>query len=464
MVRPTDAGPARIVTGVVTDAEGKPLAGAGVWLPVRHVTSTETLTATARSDEAGRFRLAVPEAWLPTDVMRQESTIWAYAPGHAIGTVNAYKQLFGDKADQACLVALPPVSNISFVVLSAEGEPAFGATVAPRHFQTERAYEFLPGELLQQITATADREGRVRFPALTREGIDAMTVNFAGHGKQVFRVGMVSGSGLTRAGRFSMRSTDPAEREIHLRSVGRIEGRIVADQLELTRRMVVTVESDSLTDGEWPLVTKGVAEATVDEQGRFVIPEIADGRLHVYSACDKRLPVQPELPKEEDLVLLERETLQLEIPLEMCVRVHGIVRAEDTGRPIAGAVVWVSYGERHQGDQVVTDENGAYSAYALPGKLAVHILYLPGRYAQLGEPWVKSITVQQGVDELELPTIDVVPTTILTGKLLDHRGKPMPARGLAATSATGCTDSAKRMLVGPSSCRAFRLASSWSDS
>ncbi len=236
---------------------------------------------------------------------------------------------------------------------------------------------------------------------------------------------MVSGSGLTKSARFSMRSTDPAEREIRLRSVGRIEGRIVADQLELTRGMVVTVESDSLMEPEEPLVTKGVAEATVNEQGRFVIPEIADGRIHVYSACDKRLPVQPRLPNEEDLVLLERETLQLEIPLEMCARVHGIIRAADTGRPIAGAVVWVYYGAPHQGDQVVTDENGAYSAFALPGKLAVQILYLPGQYEQLGEPWIKNYTVPPEVDEFALPTIDVVPTTTLTGKLLDRDGRPM---------------------------------------
>ncbi len=131
VVRPSDAGPAKVVTGVVTDFEGKPLAGAQVWLPIYRLTSTETLTATVRSDDEGRFRLTIPEAWLPSNVMRRESTVWAYAPGHAIGTVNAYKQLFRDNTEQPCVVALPPVSDISFVLLSAEGQPAVGATAAP---------------------------------------------------------------------------------------------------------------------------------------------------------------------------------------------------------------------------------------------------------------------------------------------------------------------------------------------
>jgi hypothetical protein len=91
--RPTipsaDAGPTKTIKGMVTDVGGKPVADAQVWFPARWVNPFETLTATARCDDQGRFNLAVPEVWLPTEITKRNPIIWAYAPGHAIGSVNA---------------------------------------------------------------------------------------------------------------------------------------------------------------------------------------------------------------------------------------------------------------------------------------------------------------------------------------------------------------------------------------
>jgi beta-lactamase regulating signal transducer with metallopeptidase domain/peroxiredoxin len=413
-------GPVKTITGIVVDAEGKAVAGAQVWLPVRWVLPTkslafmpsECLTATARCDDQGRFHLAVPEAWLPQEVgMGPVSPIWAYASGHAIGAASAYAQLlYGETTDEPCTIELPPASDISFVVRSADNQPAAGAKLAPEFFQTKEGFGVLPSELLDLITATTDADGRARLPALSREGIEAVAVTFAGYGKQVFRVGKMNNA--MPYWQPGMKPTDPAEHEIMLRRAGRIEGHIVADQVELTRGMFVSVRTAIKGHGTVPFETQGKAIARVDERGRYVIPEIAYGDVRDVSAtCDMRLPVRPRLPQWNQFTLLEGQTLQIDIPLEMAVRVGGVVRAKDTGDPLAGVMVSVPYKQGLQEeDWVVTDEHGRYSAFVLAGDVQVQIISRASGYEKADRPWADSpLKVPQGVQEFELPVIEVDP-------------------------------------------------------
>jgi hypothetical protein len=222
-----------------------------------------------------------------------------------------------------------------------------------------------------------------------------------------------------------MKSTDPPEQTLRLRPVGRIEGRIATDQLQLTRDMYVSVETSALQRRDNLRDATGIALVKVDDQGRFVIPEIADGRVEVFATCDERLPVRVRLPERGKLTLLEGETGTIEIPLEMAVRVHGVVRAKDTQKPLAGVTLSVRYGVGRQGDQTITNEKGEYSALALAGEVYVHLIGLPTGYQQLGEPWNERRTVPVDAKEYEWPTIDVIRSTEITGKLIDRDGKPM---------------------------------------
>jgi hypothetical protein len=223
-----------------------------------------------------------------------------------------------------------------------------------------------------------------------------------------------------------LKSTDPPEQTLQLRPVGRIEGRIAVDQLELTRGMFVSIETtdaDNVTDLR---AATGVATVKVDDQGRFVIPEIAEGEVEIDTHSDERLPVRPRLPDRGELVLSAGETASLEIPLEMAVRVQGVVRDKDTGKPISGVTLSVRYGVIRQGDWAVTNENGEYSAPALSGPVYVHLISVPEGYIQLGSPSADRRTVPDDVKEYEWPPIEVVRSFEIAGKLIDADGKPMP--------------------------------------
>jgi hypothetical protein len=110
----------------------------------------------------------------------------------------------------------------------------------------------------------------------------------------------------------------------------------------------------------------------------------------------------------------------------MAVRVYGVVRAKDTGKPLGGVTLSMRYGAGRQGDWAVTDENGAYSAPALAGSAYVQLIALPEGYIQLGSPSAEQRKIPADVTEYEWPPIEVVRSASVTGKLIDAEGKPMP--------------------------------------
>ncbi len=407
---PNKAGPARTLTGTVVDAQGNGVPAARVWWPARWVSPFTTLTSSATCDAQGRFELKVPEAWavIPTGSY-PNPVLWAYAPGHAIGTANASAQIYGDKPNDPCRIELPPATDLSLVVQKPDGAPAVGAKVRPPHFKTIRAYDYVPTELAELVTATTDAGGRALLPALTVDEIFDLEIQCPGYGTQKIRA--------------DMRSTAPHEQKTTLRPVGRIEGQFLTDQLELVRGAFVSIETDALpSDIRSP---HGHAMVNVDADGRFAIPEIAVGQLNLTARIDERLPVRPRLPRRGQTMLLAGETVALEIPLERTVRVHGVVRAKDTGKPIAGATVSLQHDERALREQSTTDDEGRYEAYVLAGKVYRQLINTPGGYRQLGAAWNQAETVPAGVDSFELPVIEVSPTRSLTGKLVDADGKPL---------------------------------------
>jgi hypothetical protein len=413
----TPAGPAapkgatKTLTGTVLDSKGQRVKEGRVWLPVKSLNPWETLTASCNLNASDPFRLTFPEEWLPSDDTMRNPIVWAYASGHAIGTASASDQLFGAEPAKPFTIELPPAGDLSFVVLLPNGKPAVGARVEPEHFKTQRAYDFVPRALVDVVAAKTDAEGRAAMPALTRDGVHTIDVKMAGFGTQQFRC--------------NMKSTDPPEQTLRLRDVGRLEGRIATDQLELARDVFVSVQTTPLDHLRAFRQATGIAMVKVDNQGRFAIPEIAGGRVQLMARCDERLPVRARLP-ESTITLLSGETTNINIPLERAVRVHGVVRAKDTQKPLAGVKVALRYNVGQQGDYALTNEKGEYSALGLAGEVYVHLISIPDGYEQLGEAWSERRTVPADAQDFTWPAIDVVPTIEVVGKLVDREGKPMP--------------------------------------
>lgn len=401
----------KIVRGRVVDASGMPVNDARLCLPVRFEPHR---VAEAKTNEAGRFELSFPADWVSPRVGGSDWIIWAYAPGHGITTQSAFTQV-RENAEEEIKVKLTPESNIRFKVLAPTGEPLAGALVQPRHYKTQRAYDLVPEEMLPSVGARTSDDGIATLSALQPELLHSVQAISDKFGKQGIRVD---------------RDREQAVREIRLRETGKIEGRLTGGLPEWRRgvRLVFSVDNRD----EWS-DTDGEARVLTDNDGHFEVPVITSGGpVHAYVRLDPSLPVRPRL--NDNLFLQAGETLKLEIPLIPTVTVHGKIQAKDSGKPIANAEISLGYGGYHQSEQVVTDEEGRYEGRVLPGPLRAHVIVLPGGYVQLGEPWAEPHQVPAEAEKFELPTIEVVGTHKLTGRLVGSSDEPLPATQLMAVA------------------------------
>ncbi len=415
--------PQRSVTGRVIDQDGKPIADADVFLPIRWSSGTNYLTAQTKSMKDGTFELKFPTEWIPGDAdqipMEIQTTVWAYAKGHSIGVESAFKQL-RDRSGEACEIRLGPPTDTKFTVLLPDGLPAVGVRVAPQHFLGgQGAYDYVPAAIVAMTSTTTDNAGRAALPAYPIQKMLNVNVISDDLGTQQFaHFAKVNPDG----------SRDRSGEELKLQPVGRIEGRVIADQSELFRDMVIYIETQF--DPTSSPACRGQAMVTVDREGRFVIPQIAGGMVELMVAqLDNRLPVQPRLPMDNELEVVPRRTTRIEIPLEMTIPVHGLIRIKGSNAPVAGATISVGYGVGHQSDTVKSDAAGKYTARVLPGKVGMQVIHVPNYDAtQLSDSRTAKYDVPEDSTDFELPPIELTKTKTLSGRLLDAAGKPLPER------------------------------------
>lgn len=399
----------KVVRGRVVDEAGKPVGGAKLWLPLRY---EPRRVVEGKTDDSGQFELKLPGDWLSPRAVGSGWTIWAYSPGSGIATDSPFDVIRG-KNQREIEIKLPPEADVGFKVLTPAGKPLAGALVQPQHYKTSVAFNLVPEEMLSSVGARTDASGVATLPAVEPKPLHSIQVVSDEFGKQSLRVD---------------NDQHRAVREIRLRESGRIEGRLIGERPEWLRgvRLAFTTDNrDEWTD------TQGEAKVVTNKDGHFEVPKIASGGpLRSYVRLDPSLPVRPRL--KDDFYLAPGETLQMEIPLVPAPKVYGKVRAKDSGKPIAGAEISLGYGGFRQSDQAVTDDEGRFEGRALPGPVRVHIISLPDGYVQLGEPWAESYDVPGKVTEFELPTVEVVRTHKLTGRLVDDKDQPVTITQLVA--------------------------------
>jgi RNA polymerase sigma factor (sigma-70 family) len=404
----------KLVTGLVLDANGKPVAGASVWMPTA---PDETDTPQASTDASGRYRLSVPAAWDRIPMHQRQAIVWAYAPGHQIATASAYEVLQG-KARSVDLT-LGPATDTSFLVLGPDGRPVAGAVVEPYHIKTPSAYDFPPKLMQPVLRAVTDAGGRASLPAVSREGFLTVQVTAGSLGSQQLRL-------LDKA-------SEPAQRIVRLRPAARVEGRLLADRPEQLKGLkIYSTTSDSADRQEGQNQTTGSAEVVADERGMFTIPSIATGSLQLGVRLDEALPVRPRFP--ESLVIRPGGVNHVDITMEKAVRVRGVIRIKGSGKPVPGASVHVYYGSAQQGDTPVTDAEGRYESHVLAGDVRMQIIAMPQDLVQLGEPWNERHKVPSNVEVFDLPAIELVPGRSIKGRLVRGQDQPVAKARIAASA------------------------------
>jgi hypothetical protein len=182
------------------------------------------------------------------------------------------------------------------------------------------------------------------------------------------------------------------------------------------------------------LEASGQAELHVDADGRFVIPEIAAGQVMLRAQiADERLPVRPRLIDNNQVEVVPGDTTRIEIPMEMLVKVHGMIRVKETGKPVAGATMIVGSNHYSLSDKVWSDANGQYSATALPGDVDVRVIDVPTKgVRQSNDSQEAHYEIPEDATEFELPVVEVEKCKNVAGLLLDKDGKPAPMSSVQA--------------------------------
>ena len=164
------------LNGTVVDSDGRPVAGATVWLGDTIATrEVPEVLATAQTDDRGRFRLDRADDLVGRGGM-WSPTLWAYHPGARV----AFHEFKGNlpKADEPVRLALGPPAATALRVLQPDGKPVKGARVrlVQAHFKAPRP----PDQMLDRLAATTDADGRATLDGLAPADVSWLDVTAPG--------------------------------------------------------------------------------------------------------------------------------------------------------------------------------------------------------------------------------------------------------------------------------------------
>jgi hypothetical protein len=424
---------AKTITGRILDDQGRPISGAAVWMPVWFESKADK-TSHATADRQGNFVLTVHDAWSRSPIHERQPVIWAYASGHRIASANASLALSGKP--ESVDLTLGPVTDTSFIVFGPDGRPAVGAVVEPYRILAPYAIVPPPAAMLPAIRSVADETGHALLPAIPREGFRNVKVTTNSLGEQ----------------QLSLRghASEPAQRDVRLRPAGRIEGHIVAARPEWTRGVKIYLSTLSPSDPDGQAVpippepfghaadhTEGLAEVITGDDGTFIVPAIAEGKLILYAIVDQALPIRQR--PIGDVVIRSNQTTKLAIFLQKAVRVRGAIRVTVSHEPVVGASISIAYGlgdgqKKIQPDgtsMCVSDAIGRFETYIMPGDAGISVFGMPEPFVRLeGPTFVPFGRVADDAETVELPPIEVARGVTITGRLVDAQDRPMAHAGL----------------------------------
>jgi protocatechuate 3,4-dioxygenase beta subunit len=404
-------------SGTVTDANSRPVPGAELVLAetvLPQGTRPEVFDR-GRSDEAGRFRLRLPGEPAERYGARKLLALWAHRPGLRVACRIVPRDWPAD-GEPLQLVLRPP-DKLALRVLGPDDTPVTGARVTAARVLDRP----LPAVVADAVAGFTDRDGRADLTAFAPDELDVVEVSAPAFGTQRLALPRPDTGGV---------------RTLRLAAVGRLEGRVTADDPRAVRGLVIHARtwadpSDAPVTW-WFRVDEdpgvgGFAEAVTDAEGRFAIPALAEGTLTLTFVPHQGLPYRGRFPARPDLGA--GKTTRMEVPLARAVRMQGVVREQGTGKPIPNAAVMVDWSA--EAPRVRTDAAGRYSAYVVGQSVTPHIPALPRGY-YFAASVLPSLPLPAGAAEVAAKPFVLARGATLTGRVLDEHGRPLPAAAVAA--------------------------------
>ncbi len=203
------------LSGLVEDSAGKPLPGVVVRLSAGWGPDGTTPTlARATTDGRGRFAVLIPEGVPRSGPSLEMLSVWAYRAGAAPGRIHVTLSSESDREE--IRLTLPRARTRRLIVSRPDGKPLQRATLKPSSMgpsdqKIVRYYLGVPDELADQLALRTDQEGKVDILYLGENDAPLMTLYTEDLGTQQIQL------------------QPNRDKALRLRPVGRVTGRVVAD-------------------------------------------------------------------------------------------------------------------------------------------------------------------------------------------------------------------------------------------
>jgi RNA polymerase sigma factor (sigma-70 family) len=386
-------------SGKVVDDQGKPLPEVSVYSSARDQGVTwGRITSEARTDTEGRFRLNVPSAGRNLRRL-YPAAIWAYAPGRLVAIQPIARNLLFEDVPVRLVLDRPARTTID--VRGPDHKPIAGATVAPRVLI--RGALAVPDGLSERIDddTVTDGHGRAVMSAFWPEELSTIFVSAPGLGRQQFS--------------FGTRDLGVGTKRVDLEPVGRVEGRVAGDPKSVRNVKLIVATSHR---GNGP-VANGLAFVTTDDQGRFAVPQIAAGSLRIQPIPSPT--AETYVVPTVDKTVEPGKTTVVELTVARSVRIHGLVRELDTGRPVAG--VEIALGIRDS-STIRTDATGRYSGFAPATQVMVGVESVPDGLCNMLHR-LPTLGIPADATVFEVAPIDLRRAGTVRGTIVDEHDKPL---------------------------------------
>lgn len=407
--------------GVVLNAEGNSVVDTLVVLQIRWPGEMGRYTQTVTGVDGG-FRIQKGDAEADA-----EYYLWAYKPGFCVRCVRPASGLNE--------MRLPPEESIA---ISLGGNLPADLVASPYYYEVPNGRytadestglsHYVPPILVEKLKRRPDSNGIVTMTGITKKLLSKVLFESEELGQQ----------------------TAPPVEKVTLRRAGQVIGQIRCPPGQLPQNLKVyfTVDRPLIRNSGTGLRaqaeayrkgrTVGLAEASVDANGRFSIDAIASGRLTIKINWPPTSRLRPKLSNDAADFLVEvGEKLVVNVDAVESIAVRGRIITDDTNQPVANAKI--SIREKHLGAvskcYVKTGADGWFTANVLPGEGTVQCYVLPE--SLLNDYQYPEISNQDfsalGSQSVTLEEIRIKRKVTVRGVLFDSDGKPLANRIIAMT-------------------------------
>lgn len=435
------------IRGTVTLPDGRPAAGADIWLidtewlstTENGETSRSRIQEASKSDAGGQFSF---KSLPPEEDFRGHLAVLARDPTGRLGWVTSYAHPnWGDLR-----VALHDGGEFTGRALDEAGVPLNGVSIEATMFDSSRIYHAglseyvgLPAELKRNYEATTSANGSFTIRGLPRQG------------SLIARV--------TRPGEAPQRILWNLDRPVELRleKAGAIAVHLTADDPQAAANREVGFRLADDSPGNAPY--RVIANATVqtDLEGNVRVEGLPPGDYEIGVAPD---PLGPRwyAANRSSAKVAAGQTAEVAIGLTAGVAVAGTVVDAETKRGLPNLEVGIANLEGNailEYVRVTTDAEGRYAGFVKPGQVYITVKQTPDVYS-LPPQATKAETGEQR--SVQLPPIALARSIPVEGIVRDASGKPVAGALVYVTAAPPFGDRLRREVLTTDENGRFKVA------